>query len=163
MTKMLADIGLSATIQESSGNLAARVAKVERFSDDLDPQSRTIGVTVSVDGNYRDIEPGKKPPLLEGMYIKVRLMAPESEYTVIPRFAIHSQQVYLINSDEKLERRDTKNFQVSGNLALFKGEIAAGERLITSDIFPAVEGMSISPVIDNTVEQQILEWLGEQE
>ena len=161
MTNMLADFGLTATIQESSGNLPARVAKVERFSDDLDPQSRTIGVTVSVDGNYRNIEPGKKPPLLEGMYIKVRLMGPESDYTVIPRFAIHGQQVYLIGEGDKLERRNIKHFQVSGNLALFNSEINPGERLVTSDIFPVVNGMSISPIIDNSVNAQLAVWLGE--
>ncbi len=161
MTNMLADIGLTATIQESGEHLPARVAKVERFSDDLDPQSRTIGVTVSVDGNYRDIEPGKKPPLLEGMYIKVRLMGPESTYSVIPRFAIHGDQIYLINSEDKLERRTINDFQLSGNLALFNHEVEPGERLVTSDIFPVVNGMSITPTVDNNVNKQIADWLGE--
>lgn len=159
MTKMLANIGLTATIQEASGHLPARLAKVERFSDDLDPQSRTIGVTVSVDGNYRDIEPGTKPPLLEGMYIKVRLMGPQSDYSIVPRFAIHGDEIYLIDKDDRLERRTISDFQLSGNLALFSSEIEPGERLVTSDIFPVVNGMSISPSVDISVNQQIAGWL----
>jgi len=161
MTQMLADFGLTAIIEHSGGDFSAREAKVERLSDDLDPQSRTIGVTVSVDKNYIDIEPGKKPPLLEGMYIKVTLMGPESEFLVIPRFAIHAEQVFLIGEGEKLERRNIKDYQVSGNLALFKKELSSGERIITSDIFPVVDGMSILPVIDETVNQQIASWLGD--
>jgi len=161
MTQMLADFGLTAIIEHSGGDFSAREAKVERLSDDLDPQSRTIGVTVSVEGNYLDIEPGKKPPLLEGMYIKVTLMGPESEFSVIPRFAIHGEQVFLIGEGEILERRNIKDYQVSGNLALFKNELSSGERIITSDIFPVVNGMSISPVIDETVNEQITSWLGD--
>ncbi len=159
MTQVLASLGLSATVEMAGGDFPAWEAKVERLSDDLDPQSRTLGVTVSVEGNYRDIEPGVKPPLLEGMYMQVTLKGPGNDYFPIPRFAIHGDQVYLIGVGDKLERRRVRINQVKRNLALFEGEFQGGERLITSDLFPAVDGMSITPVMDKSTQQQVSDWL----
>lgn len=160
MAQMLASLGLSASVEIVNSGYQPWEARVERFSDDLDPQSRTIGVTVSIEGNYKDIEPGKKPPLLEGMYTKVSLLGPASDYLILPRFAIHGSEVYLINEKDELERKKIKLSQFKGNLALFKNGLQAGDRLITSDLFPVVNGMKITPVEDSAAQNQVAAWAG---
>ena len=161
MTDVLASLGLTAKVELASGNFAAWPAKVERFSDDLDPQSRTIGVTVSVVGNYRNIEPGKKPPLLEGMYMKVSLLGAEADFIPLPRFAIREKQVYRVAVDNTLERVNLSQVQMQGNLALVNQSIQSGDKIITSDLFPAVAGMALTPMLDEVSQQQMQTWLGE--
>ena len=159
MKTMLASLGLTAKVELASGQFGAWDAKVERFSDNLDPQSRTLGVTVSIEGNYRNIEPGSKPPLLEGMYMKVSLLGAPSEFVVLPRFVIRENQVLKVNAENKLERIKLQQIQAQGNLALVKNTLQAGDKVITSDLFPAVPGMDLTPMVDESVQQQLRSWL----
>lgn len=160
MTEMLASLGLTAKVELASGNFKPWQAKVERFSDNLDPQSRTIGVTVSVSGNYQNIEPGAKPPLLEGMYMKVSLFGAAQEFMAVPRFAIHQNQLFRISSTDTLEKVSLDETQMQGNLALVSNSLADGDRIITSDVFPAVAGMDVTPQEDAETQQKIEQWLG---
>ena len=160
MTKVLAALGLTAKVELASGSFQPWQAKVERFSDNLDPQSRTLGVTVSVSGNYQNIEPGAKPPLLEGMYMKVSLLGAPQEFIVVPRFAIHQNQLLRISNNDTLEKVALGATQMQGNLALIKNTLVSGDKIITSDVFPAVSGMDLTPLLDVKTEQQIGEWLG---
>jgi len=159
MKTMLASFGLSARVELASGEFSAWPAKVERFSDDLDPQSRTLGVTVSIEDSYKNIEPGTKPPLLEGMYMKVSLMGAPSDFIVLPRFAVKENQVLKISGDNLLERVDLTQIQNQGNLALVNNTLQAGDKIITSDLFPAVPGMSLIPMDDKESQRQMNEWL----
>jgi len=159
MKQMLNSLGLTAKIELAGGAGAIWDAKVERFSDDLDPQTNTIGVTVSVEGNYRNIEPGKKPPLLEGMYMKVSLFGESSNFAVVPRFAIQNNEIYLIDEEEKLVRTPVTSNQFKGELALLLNSSLVGKKLITSDVFPAVTGMSVTPIKDDSANSKISSWL----
>lgn len=149
MSTVLESLGLSATIESAAGDFKSWSAKVERFSDDLDPKSRTIGVAVTVEGSYKSIQPGVRPPLLEGMYMKVVLRGAASETIAIPRYAMHEDQIYIINSKDQLKRITLTDVQYQGELILVKNLLKSGDRIITSDIFPAVNGMPLTPIIDN--------------
>ena len=150
MSKVLESLGLSATVEEAGGDFKGWSAKVERFTDDLDPRTRTVGVIVTVEGSYKNIEPGVRPPLLEGMYMKVFLQGADSETIAIPRYAMHENQIYIINADEQLERVTLTDVQYQGELVLVKDRLRSGDRVITSDVFPAVNGMQLTPIIDKT-------------
>ncbi|WP_315982109.1 hypothetical protein [Aliamphritea spongicola] len=59
---LMSRLGLEARVSLVGND--ARVsweAKVERISNNLDPASRTVGVIVSVDRPYEQVEPGLKP------------------------------------------------------------------------------------------------------
>lgn len=159
MKQMLNSLGLTATIELAGGTDAQWLAKVERFSDDLDPQTNTIGVTVSVEGNYQNIDPGKKPPLLEGMYMKVSLFGEPSNFAVIPRFTIQNDQIFLINQNNELVRAPIELSHSKGELALFKNLDLIGKKLITSDVFPAITGMAVTPMEDEAAKQKVNQWL----
>lgn len=160
MSKVLESLGLSAVVEEAGGDFKSWTAKVERFSDNLDPKSRTVGVIVSVEGSYKNIVPGTRPPLLEGMYMKVSLRGSNIETVAIPRFALHEDQVYSITPSNKLKRIDLTSLQYQGDLVLLTSDLKQGDKIITSDVFPAVDGMDLMPVVDEAVNIKMAAWLG---
>ncbi|WP_144394685.1 efflux RND transporter periplasmic adaptor subunit [Pleionea sediminis] len=159
MTEILSSMGLSAEVNIAGKSRVKWKAVVERISDDLDPKSRTIGVTVSVSDSYQMMVPGKRPPLLEGMYMEVQLQGAAQQRLVIPRFALHQRQVYLINKEQQLERRTLKNFHLQDELVIVNQGLLAGEKIITSDVFPAVDGMTLNPQNDQRTATLMVKWL----
>ena len=47
--------------------------EVTRISDTVDPETRSIGVIVSVPSPYGRVRPGERPPLIKGMFASVEL------------------------------------------------------------------------------------------
>ncbi|PCI60414.1 MAG: hypothetical protein COB35_09205 [Gammaproteobacteria bacterium] len=160
MSSVLSSLNLSATIDDPSKRFSPWQAKVERFSDNLDAKSRTVGVIVSVSNSYKQIKPGEKPPLLAGMYMQVNLLGRPLKVIAIPRFALHGQQVYLVDKNNQLKRVTLTNIQYNGELALIKDGLKSGDKLITSDVFPAIKGMLVTPIMDENVSKQMRLWLG---
>ncbi len=163
MTSVLASLQLNAIIIDASGTFEPWQGKVERFSDNLDPKSRTVGVIISVEGSYHKMKPGSKPPLLAGMYMKVILQGQSKDFIALPRFTLHQGQVFKITDNNKLQRLPLKNLQYQGSLLLLNEPLSIGDKIITSDLFPAVDGMSLIPIIDNDSQQQMDIWLGAQQ
>jgi len=160
LSQIFKSVQLSATVEIAGSELKGWTAKVERFSDNLDPRSRTIGVIVSVTDSYKQIEPGNRPPLLEGMYMKVLLHSKAIETIALPRFSLHENQVYTITADNLLKRVTLTDIQYQGSLVLVNSILKPGDRIITSDLFPAVDGMKLTPIIDQTTNQQMQSWIG---
>ena len=154
-------LGLSATVTIAGNKQAKWQAKVERFLSNLDPASRTLGITVSIDNPYKDIRPGVKPPLLEGMFTEVLLKGQPRSFVVIPRDALHENELYLVGADNKLVRQRV-TVETQGAMALIEQGVQVGTKIITSDIFPAVSGMSLDVIADISRVQQINDWLREQ-
>ena len=163
MSELLHKLGLGAQVEVAGSSFDPWVAKVERFSDSLDLQSRTIGVIVSVEGSYRETEPGVRPPLLEGMYMRVTLQGKPGEYLALPRFALHQGEVFKVTEDNTLARKKLNDVQLQGELALLHNDsnqgLHSGDKIIVSDVFPAVSGMAVEAIDDETTGQQLQQWL----
>ncbi|MDQ7048111.1 MAG: hypothetical protein Q9M92_00670 [Enterobacterales bacterium] len=168
MSQILSSFGLSAMLSEAGGQFKQWQGQVERFSDDLDPKSRTVGVIVSVEGSYKNIKPGERPPLLEGMYMKVFIQGAKVNSFVFPKFAIHEGTIYLIDPQNKLKRVSVNSRDFQGDLVLIRPEDAkivglkAGDKIITSDLFPAVSGMDVTPLLDQDAEELLHQVTGTQ-
>ncbi|OZG75187.1 hypothetical protein BTA51_02030 [Hahella sp. CCB-MM4] len=132
--------------------------KVEQISNNLDPSSRTIGATVAVADPYKNIKPGVKPPLVEGMYTEVHLRGKPVPYQVVPRSAVHEGQVYVVTSDNQLQRISLKGY-VQGDMLLLENALAPELKVVTTDLFPAIDGMKLSPYDDTKTEQMIQQWV----
>jgi len=142
---MLSHSGLTAHISNGQSETLNRTAKVERIADNIDPQSRTVGVIVSVSDNYDDIDPMKKPPLVKGMYLQVQLSGVAKPYTLIPRSALHQNELFTVSADSRLKRITVQpEFLVDDMALLAPQEAFNGALIATSDFFPAVEGMSLT-------------------
>ncbi len=137
-------LGLSARVRlvnEMPG--AVWDARALRLREAIDPTPQTLGAVGGIDNPYEKIIPGKRPPLLKGMYTAVDLFAPVRPALVIPRKAIHQGRVYLANNEDRLAIRPVEIQLIQGDLAVIRGGIEVGERIIITDLIPVIEGMPL--------------------
>jgi multidrug efflux pump subunit AcrA (membrane-fusion protein) len=138
---------------------------VARFSDTIDPETRTVGVIVEVDRPYEDIQPGVRPPLVKGMFVYVELRGrARPQQLVVPRSALHGDELYVVDGEDRLHKRKVEVGSKNPEYMTIKKGIDSGERIVVSDLVPAIEGMLIRPVPDEkALEQLIREAGGEDE
>ncbi len=156
--ELFTQLGLSAKVRLANNFSADWDAKVERVSSRLDPVTRTLGIIISVDRPNEQIDPGIKPPLLEGMYTEISIQGKPKAFYLVPRDALHEGKLFLVNSSLQLERRVLKPDQLQDNMALFSTGLEAGEQLIVSDLFPAISGMTLKPIKDEAMQEHIAQW-----
>jgi RND family efflux transporter MFP subunit len=128
-----------------------------RFSDRVDPQTRTIGVVISVDNPFQKVIPGKRPPLSKGMFVQVLIRGrTQPDRMVLPRSAIRAGKVYVAGDDRRLQIRRVSVLFSQGPLSVIDGGIRSGEQIVVSDPIPAVEGMLLNPVSDQVLQARML-------
>jgi len=160
MMERLPDIlALSAVVRLRGGTVNAQwKARFTRISDTIDPKTRTAGVIVAVDDPYRQAIPGVRPPLVKNMFVEVELRGkPRPGQVVVPRAALHGRQVYVVTAENRLERRGVAVAFMQTNFASIKSGLKAGERVVISDLIPAVEGMLLDPVMDDDAARALID------
>ncbi len=142
--------GMKARVRLDLGGVPVEwPARVVRFLDTIDTRTRTIGVVVAVDDPYSDIEPGARPPLMKGMFVKVILQgAAQTDKVVVPAQAVRDGAVAIAGEDGRLRRKPVDVLYWQGDSAILKGGVSAGERVIVSDLVPTVDGVLVEPVED---------------
>lgn len=124
-------------------------ARVARFSDTIDPETRTLGVIVEVDNPYADIQPGIRPPLVKGMFVHVELRGRRRPgQLVVPRSALRGDELYVVDGENRLRRRRIEVGLKDPEFITVQSGINEGERIVVSDLVPAIEGMLLRPVAD---------------
>jgi len=138
--------GIRATVRLRLSELAFTwEARFARVAPTLSVGTRAAGIVVAVDQPLRNRVAGK-PPLINGMFVEVELSGPPRENRiVIPRAAMHAGRVYLADEQNHLVIRPvTVDFR-QGEEAVIATGLSAGERLVLSDVIPAIEGMLLDP------------------
>jgi len=130
-------------------------AKLLRISESIDPVRDTLGLVVAVDKPYAGVIPGKRPPLLKGMYVSVEFLAPAQDQLVIPRKAIHQGRVYVATAENTLSIRPVKISFSHGNQAVIESGLKEGEQIILTDVIPVIEGLPVKPISTNNAKQPI--------
>lgn len=121
-------------------------ARVARISDSVDPDTRSVGVIVAVDDPYGAIQPGRRPPLIKGMFAEVELRAPAvGGRMLIPRSAVREGRVMVADTDDRLAFRPVEVLHSTGGIAVLGEGLAPGTRVVVSDPTPAVPGMLLDP------------------
>ncbi|MCP3690342.1 MAG: HlyD family secretion protein [Gammaproteobacteria bacterium] len=118
-------------------------ANVLRISESIDVTRQTLGIVVGVDDPYKKIIPGRRPPLLKGMFTAIDLYAPPRPAMVIPRKSLHQGRVYIAGADDRLEIRSVETQLIQGDMVLIRKGIEEGVRIIITDLFPVIEGMPL--------------------
>jgi len=141
---------LSATVRVGlGGRTATREARVKRVSDTVDPDTRSIGLIVTVDNPYTDVEPGVRPPLVKGMFAEVELSAPAvPDQTVLPRSAIVNGRIMTVSQDSRLVLSNADVIYQFEDFVVLREPLAEGTRVVVSDVSPVIEGMLLKPVED---------------
>ena len=155
--------GFGAEVRLEVGELLVTwEARFDRAAQNLDPQTRTIGMIVAVDEPYRQVVPGRRPPLIKDMYVEVELRAPaRPDRLVIPRVALHAgtggeRLVYLAGDDDRLILRPVVIGPVQGDIVVIEQGLEPGERVLVSDLIPAIEGMLLAPSHDAALESGLM-------
>lgn len=131
--------------------------RVVRMREQLDPRTRTVALVIVVDEPYQQAIPGKRPPLIQGMYCEAELRGPVRKgQIVIPRSAFHNGHVYLVGNNSRLRRRKVEvAFAQSGFLCLKDG-LQEGGMLVVSEPTPAIEGLLVEPVADKQLQRRLI-------
>lgn len=143
---ILQSLNLTARVRLVGGpSRAMWEARVLRFGESIDPTRRTVSIVIGVDNPYEEVIPGKRPPLLKGMYTAVELYAPTREAMIIPRHAIHQGRVYVASAENTLEIKPVVVGFHQGDLAIIDAGLHVGDRVIINDLIPVIEAMPLTP------------------
>lgn len=147
VSEAIRKLGLSAEVRlRGAGGAARWEGRVARLSEAIDPLTRTVGVVVVVDEPYARARPPEQPPLVRGMYVEVRLCAPpRGPAVLVPRAALHEGRLYLAGPDDRLVIREATLATRQGGVAVIAEGVAPGERVVLTDLVPAIEGMLLAP------------------
>ncbi|MCG7905188.1 MAG: efflux RND transporter periplasmic adaptor subunit [Candidatus Thiodiazotropha taylori] len=128
-------------------------AEFVRFSDKVDPDTRTMGVVVAVDRPFEKVIPGQRPPLSKGMFVQVLLKGKtQADRIILPRSTIKNGVVYLADENNRLQRQPVEILYNQGDISVIGKGIQAGQRVVISDLVPAVSGMLLQTVPDQQME-----------
>lgn len=132
-------------------------ARVERITDGVDPQTRAIGVIVSVDNPYALARVGERPPLIKGMFVEVELEGPVVEDVfVLPRRVIEAGRIMVVDGAGRLAFADVEIAFARDDIAVvFADALAEGTRIIVSALSPAIPGMLLAPERDSATEARL--------
>lgn len=153
------ELPIRAEVLLQEGDLDVRwKARFSRLSDALDPKTRTVGVIVTVDDPYANVQPGTRPPLLKGMFVEVALSSePMKQRLVVPRLSLHGDQLYLVGRNGRLEKRRVRKGLVQPDFVVIEEGLKPGEAVVVSDLVPAVEGMLLKTREDKTLLDRLLQ------
>ncbi len=140
---------LDVIVSYSAGSeRAERKATFERLREELDSQTRSLGVIVAIKDPFKSLLNG--PPPASGTYCEVELRGKLlKNQIVVPRSAIHTEHVYVLDKENRLRRRKVKIEATQSEFAVIETGLEVDDILVVSDPTPAVEGMLVTPVEDD--------------
>jgi len=130
-----ADVHVQATGEDFTG-------KVERFTDALDPSTRTMQVEIDVPNPNYHLQPG--------MYADVRLNANSRDNTLtVPIEAVRHQadktSVLVLSRDDRIQSRDVQVGVVSSNRVEILSGLSEGEKVLVGNLGSYQVGEKVRP------------------
>ena len=116
--------------------------KIVRTDGEIDARSRMVHVVAQVDNS------SSAQPMPVGLFVHAKIEGRLIENAVvIPRSAVRDQnQVLIVDADNRLSFRDVNILRFERESAVINAGLAEGERVCTSFLAVAVEGMPVKPV-----------------
>lgn len=153
LLRIVESIGLEAVVRLRAGSdVVEWPARFARTSDSVDPKTRTIGAIVAVDGAYLQATPGQRPPLIKGLFVEIEIRTRTiANSLIVPRSALHDGKLYVVDSENRLNARSVKIGLFQGDIAVVSEGVEPGDRIVVSDLIPAIEGMLLNPQSDAAV------------
>lgn len=121
--------------------------EIVRIDAAIDQETRLIYATAEVLDPY-GLAAAEGMPMAVGMFVNAEIgsLAEQVAY-VMPRLALRSKdKVYVINADNELEIRTVEVLSTSEERVLVTRGVAAGDRVVTSPVPNAVDGMAVEPL-----------------
>ena len=116
-----------------------------------------VGVVVAVDKPFEKVIPGYKPPLSKGMFVNVVMRARQSmQRVLVPRSAVRGNTVFIADQDDRLRRRAVKILFSQGDISVIEEGVEPGERVVVTDLVPAVDGMLLQVQMDEELNRSLI-------
>ncbi|MCL7744373.1 efflux RND transporter periplasmic adaptor subunit [Guyparkeria hydrothermalis] len=150
--------GIDVRILTGSGERASWDARIVRVAEGLDLATRTLQVITAIDQPYRNAQPPRRPALVPGTFVEGRFTVATSESRlVVPVEAVHQGQVYLVDEQDRLERRDVRTSRPQNGWVIVETGVKPGDRVIIDDPVPAIDGMALRPRHDPDAQKALVE------
>jgi RND family efflux transporter MFP subunit len=121
--------------------------RVTRSLGVIDPVSRLARLVVTVRDPYNLTagRPAGHPELTLGAFVEVNFFGEQlREVTAIPRRALHEGgMVWLMDGEDTLRMRKVEVLRLEQDEVLIRNGLAAGERLVLTNLSGAMEGMQL--------------------
>lgn len=150
---MASEAGTSPVVTFSAtlGNREYRwEGSIVRIDASIDQETRLIYATAEVRDPY-GLSANEGMPIAVGMFVNAEIegVAEQSAY-VMPRLALRNRdKVYVINENNELEIRTVEVLSTSEERVLVTSGVAEGDRVVTSPVPNAVDGMAVEPLFRN--------------
>ena len=122
-------------------------AEFLRFSEKVDPNTRMVGLVISVDKPYGTSDGTPHMPLSKGLFCKVSIKGVERSEIVLPRYAIHEDSVYIVEDGKLVIRPVVVKYNLGAHSIIEEG-VNENDIVVTSDIVPVIAGMKLDAEID---------------
>ncbi len=146
----VADVGMGPEVELSSqiGNRKRSwQGQVTRVHAAVDPATRLINAVVEVVGPYAAAT-DNGAPLAVGMFVTASIRRNEATTAaMVPRTALrNADKVYVVNDEDRLEIRTVEVLSSNADEVMIGSGVSTGERVVTSTIASAVDGMLVEPI-----------------
>ena len=131
-------------------------ARFSRIDAGLDTMTRTLGVIVVVDDPYGTTTFSGRPPLVKGMYCEVELRGLPRRSITVPRSAVRGGRALVAGPDNRLQIREVRTGSGFADLVEVTAGLLPGDRLVVSDLTPAVEGMLLDLREDRDLANELM-------
>ncbi len=114
-----------------------------RLGGAVDSRSRLVPVVVEITKPYEMV--GRRPPLVEGMFVQVIFRGtPSADAVVIPRTALRpDSKVWVITSERTVNVRKVTVARAGVDEAVISSGLQAGETVCTSNLQYVTEGLPV--------------------
>lgn len=140
-----ADPAATATVTQrlSDGRKLRATARLLERASELDADTRTARLTLSLDHPFADTDAGL--PLLPGAYVDVTLTGRATEGVTLPRTAlVGGNKVWIATRDDTLAALEVEVGWGTRDSVVIVSGLDGGERVVTTTLSLAVPGMPLS-------------------
>ena len=157
ITGIISQLGFSATIHLNTGEReVVWPAVFSRVSDTIDLKTRSIGIIVTAQDTWETAKPGQRPPLSKGMFVEVTIRANKlTGQIVVPRAALHGDSLYVADNNDRLVIKPVETGLTQDGNVVVRSGIETGDKVIVSDLLPAIKGMLLRVTRDDAMEAEI--------
>ncbi len=160
--ELIRALGLAIEVRlETQGGPVVWKGRFARLSDTVDPKTRTMGVIGEIDDPYSHVAPGRRPPLTKGMFVRMDILTrPVGDVLIIPRAALHGDKLFLVSQENRLVIRPVTVAARLGDLLVIGSGLKPGDKVVLSEIVPALAGLRLAPKEDAATAKRIAEIAG---
>jgi len=132
------------------------MGRIVRAEGGLDEKNRLLYVVAQIEDPYaRDVNQPDRPPLAAGTFVEAQIAGRyhQSIFTVPRRALRNGNQLWLVDADKRLFRRQVDVLYKGKNEIYVKGGLNNGEQVVLSQLDIAVEGMQVRTKLAAPLEQ----------